>query len=112
MKWTVPIIEELYSSREGMQFNDIQVSLRFVTARNLSKSLKVLQDESMVEKRKIDTDGNQRIVYLLTQRGKGAKEIVKAIKQIGVSWYGIQQHCTSTKCSTCISFINDAQQRL
>jgi DNA-binding HxlR family transcriptional regulator len=111
MKWTIPIIEELYYSREGMQFNEIQVSLRSITARNLSKSLKVLQDESIVVKRRTGAHGDQRIVYLLAQRGKGAEEVVKAIKQAGLSWYGLGQHCTNTKCSTCTAFIcGEAQQ--
>jgi DNA-binding HxlR family transcriptional regulator len=104
MKWTVPIIEELYSSRDGMQFNDIQASLRSITARNLSKSLKILQDESMVEKRKSGAPEDQRIVYLLTRRGKDAEEVVKTIKRVGVSWYGLGRLCASTKCGTCRVF--------
>ena len=111
MKWTIPIIEELYSSGEGMQFNDIQASLRSITARNLSKSLKVLQDESIVVKRKTGARGDQRIVYLLTQRGEEAEEVVKAIKQAGVAWYGLERHCTSTRCGACMDFIGGGTQQ-
>jgi DNA-binding HxlR family transcriptional regulator len=107
MKWSVPILEELYFSTEGMQFNDIQIALRSITARNLSKSLQILQSESMVEKHKIGSSEEQHIVYHLTKRGKEAEEVIESIKRVGISWFGTGRRCTSTKCGTCKVFLGE-----
>lgn len=101
-RWTIPIIEVLYSKHEKMQFNSIQSLLKDVTPKNLSKSLKELSDINVVKKTERKKNGILHTEYTLTEKGSYMMEFIRSAKQLGISIYGIDVSCLNNHCYECL----------
>jgi DNA-binding HxlR family transcriptional regulator len=91
-KWSYPIIKAL---SEPMGFSDLQRELRFITNHILTRELKLLQQERIVE---------QRGRYQLTPAGKALYEALEPLEQWSVKHAGTQHCPPNRKCSTCLSY--------
>ncbi len=104
-KWTIPIIESLYPSRNKASFNNIQMRLgRNITARNLSGNLKELIDANMVKKTEKKENRILHTEYSLTKKGLALREFIRRAKELGIKLYGIDPACTDRRCSECVLF--------
>ena len=109
-RWTVPVIETLYSAKQSMQFNAIRDDIKGVTPKNLSSSLKELIVAGLVEKDGLHYEGltgyESRVAtseYRLTKKGAEFQRFMGQGKELGVEWYGLKG-CPTRKCSQCSLF--------
>ncbi len=81
-KWTLCIINHLGSNEEGYRFNELKRSLDGISPKSLSKRLKELEEQDLVERRVKDTKPPE-VRYILTNRGG---ELSKRIKPL-LEWF-------------------------
>lgn len=100
-RWTVPILENFSSTRIGIQFNDIQISLNGITSKALSESLKELSEADILTKKETTREEFPHTEYFLTEKGVQLQRFIQGAKELGICIYGIDSSCTSRKCSEC-----------
>ncbi len=104
-RWSIPVIEILYSSKSNMQFNSILEEIGNITPKNLSGCLKSLMESGIVERHIVThLNGAQGTEYGLTQNGRLLEKYVIEIKDIGAKWYRLSNVCSNKKCSECPLF--------
>ncbi|MDE1870853.1 MAG: helix-turn-helix transcriptional regulator [Candidatus Micrarchaeota archaeon] len=101
-RWTIPIMEVLYFQHASMQFNAIQSALNGITPKNLSGSLKELSDAQVIKKTARKRNGVLHTDYSLTKRGAYVMEFVRSAKELGISIYGMDASCASSRCYECL----------
>ncbi|WKN43192.1 winged helix-turn-helix transcriptional regulator [Tunicatimonas pelagia] len=79
-KWKLPIILSLSFEPKG--FGEIEKEVLGITPRMLSKELKHLQENFLVNRKVIDSTP-VRIEYSLTKHGKSLKPVILALKNWG-----------------------------
>ncbi len=80
-KWAICIISRLGSNDEGYRFNDLQRSLKGISAKSLSDRLKDLNKENLVD-REVEESVPPKVNYTLTKDGK---ELYQKLKPL-VEW--------------------------
>jgi DNA-binding HxlR family transcriptional regulator len=82
-RWTMLILRDLlmHGSR---RFQDLQDSLVGCAPNTLSSRLKLLEEKGLVE-RKLYEQHPPRLEYLLTEKGRGAKPVLRALMAWGVN---------------------------
>lgn len=108
-RWTVPVIEAVYFSKENASFNVIKRNLRSITARNLSETLGDLCSESLMSRHRVRRGSTVYVEYRLTRKGRELERLIEGMKRLGICWYGINKSCTSTACGTCPAFKGSAK---
>ena len=86
-KWAIPIIEELFFS-EKINFNDLKKSLKHITSRTLSKTLKDFCNEGFIEKKIKKKNNISYTEYSLTKKGEDLHQVIERMKVFGFKWYG------------------------
>lgn len=102
-KWTIPVIEALYSARGKVQFNNLQLGLGPITPKNLSRSLNDLIKAEMIKRVETGGRGLTHTSYVLTKKGTMLQNFILSAKELGVCVYGIDPSCTDKQCINCIS---------
>lgn len=74
----------LLAKNGTMRFSELQKSIGEVTSRILTKQLKELEDDGMVN-RVVSTDGKLKVEYSLTGRGMSIIPVLKAIGEWGLA---------------------------
>ena len=77
-KWAICIISRLGSSEEGYRFNDLQRSLKGISAKSLSDRLKDLNDENLIHRDVIESIP-PKVTYTLTKEGKQLYQHLKPL---------------------------------
>ena len=81
-KWTLSILHALIF--EGTQrFKELQRNVDGITARMLSKELKLLEMNQMIERRVFDT-APITVEYSITQHGRSLEPVIKALYSWGM----------------------------
>ena len=100
-KWIVHIISELLKIKE-ISFNELQEGLinkadENISARILSLSLKLLENENIINR---EVDINTRgVKYSLTEKGKELEVVLALLKGWSVKWDEIKhKKCKSFSC--------------
>ncbi len=106
-KWTIPVLQELYYSRAMLSFNYLGNTISGATQRNLSLSLKELQDAGLIRKTESVIGRAKHTGYAITERGRALINVINAVKQLGVSWYGMDPRCKNFNCASCEFFAAD-----
>lgn len=100
-KWVVFILSELIQSRE-LFFNDLQERLisksgEKISARILSLSLKILENELIID-REVD-ESTRRVKYSLTQKGSELEVVLSLLKGWSIKWDGLKfKQCQTFSC--------------
>ena len=81
-KWKLPIVASLLRGKR--RFNDLQENIEKITPRMLSKELKELEVNGIVERRVYD-QSPVVIEYTLTESGKGVTSVIDAMIDWGLS---------------------------
>lgn len=81
-RWTMLIVRELLSG--SSHFNDLRRGVPRISPALLSKRLRTLTRVGVVER----LDGDNRVTYRLTQRGRELSSVVEALGQWGTRWIG------------------------
>ena len=102
-RWTIPLVEILYSSRGSMQFNSIQVLLGDVSPKNLSVSLRELTDAQIIKRRESKRGGVLHTGYSLTKKGIALEGFIRNAKGLGVCIYDMDPNCINRQCNLCAS---------
>jgi DNA-binding HxlR family transcriptional regulator len=76
-RWTMLILRDLLSHR-SRRFQDLQESLVGCAPNTLSARLKALEECGLVERRPYEQHP-PRLEYVLTEKGKGAKPVIRAL---------------------------------
>lgn len=79
-KWKMPVILSIYNGNK--RFNDILSSIPKITNRVLSKELKHLEENLLINRKVID-DYPIRIEYTISDYGLGLREIAKPLEKWG-----------------------------
>jgi DNA-binding HxlR family transcriptional regulator len=77
------IIRDL--AKKPARFSDLAESLPSVSTRTLTGKLKLLEEEGLVEKKKF-AEFPPRVLYSLTKKGKGLKQVMKAMEKYGATF--------------------------
>jgi DNA-binding HxlR family transcriptional regulator len=101
-RWTIPIVETLHSPSRRMQFSSMQLLLKKITAKNLSRSLKELSNARRVRKIETREKGILHTEYALTEKGVAFRSFITSAKKLGVCLYDIDSSCISKQCINCI----------
>ena len=80
-KWKLPILLALTFNERG--FKELQREVKGITPRMLSKELKHLEENKMVNRKVLDTKP-VKVIYSLTSHGKSIKPVIIALKNWGV----------------------------
>ena len=93
-KWTIPILHNITS--KPISFNELKrISNNLISPILLSTRLKELVSFKIIIKRKI----KGKIVYMLTQEGKGLKKLMIYLKKWAISSnYTLPKECNIKKC--------------
>ncbi len=89
-KWTIPVIEVLYSSRGSIQFNSIIEAVGGITPKNLSACLKELITAGFVERSEVTSiyyNGLIGTQYSLTKKGAAIHKFIMETRVVGASLY-------------------------
>ncbi len=85
-KWTMQILQEFYVNEGERRFNDIQHSLYWITPRVISKRLKEMEDENLIERKVYSEKRPIRIEYCLTDKGADLCGIIRKAQVWGKKW--------------------------
>ncbi len=77
-KWAICIISRLGSKEEGYRFNELQRSLKGISAKSLSDRLKDLDKENLVH-RDVKETVPPKVTYTLTKDGKELYQHLKPL---------------------------------
>lgn len=80
-KWKIPIVGALIHLGQA-RFNELQIVVGKITSRMLSKELKELEINQIVERTVLDANPNS-VQYSITPHGETCKEVIIALKQWG-----------------------------
>jgi DNA-binding HxlR family transcriptional regulator len=81
-KWTVLIIRDLLEGTK--RFGELRASLQGISPKTLTDRLRELADHGLVE-RTMYSEIPPRVEYALTQRGRDAEPIIRALGQWGAT---------------------------
>lgn len=97
-KWTIVILEEI-SLGNGAGFNKIFTRMKKISPKQLSKRLKELENEGLIEKRVVKKIP-VRTSYVLTKKGEDFYKLVIGMKKWNEN-YSENINCSKTVCSNC-----------
>jgi len=85
-KWTLQILQEFFVNKGVRRFNEIQGSLYWITPKVLSKRLKEMETEGLIQRKVFSDNIPVRVEYSLTEKGMGLDEVIKKAKDWGMKW--------------------------
>jgi DNA-binding HxlR family transcriptional regulator len=81
--WTLLIVKSLLHGPK--RFNQIKDNIPEITSRTLSARLKILVDQSIVDRKQF-AEIPPRVEYSLTEMGKDLEKIVEEVEAFGNRW--------------------------
>ncbi|MCL5423927.1 MAG: winged helix-turn-helix transcriptional regulator [Candidatus Marsarchaeota archaeon] len=106
-KWSVPTLEELYYSKNNIQFNELNRRVAGITPKNLTSTLRELNLLGLIKKMDMSIGNSKRIEYSITKNGELAVSLIKTTKEYGAYiTNGEERSCRSRKCIECADFKN------
>ncbi len=104
-KWSIPILEELYYSKNNIQFNELNRRVAGVTPKNLTSTLQELNFLGLIKKIDMSVGNSKHIEYSITKNGELAVSLIKTTKEYGAYiTKGEEKSCRSRKCIECDGF--------
>lgn len=85
-KWALQILQEFFVNNGSRRFNEIQNSLYWITPRVISKRLKEMDDEDLIERRVFSDRSPIKVEYMLTEKGRELNGIIKKAREWGMKW--------------------------
>ncbi len=84
-KWAILILQEMMmpEAEDGLRFSEIQRHLDWITPKVLSKRLKELVSEGILNRHVDSSVIPPRVTYTLTDKGLALKEIIVLMQQWG-----------------------------
>ncbi len=106
-KWSIPILEELYYSKNNIQFNELNRRITGVTPKNLTSTLQELNILGLIKKMDMSIGNSKHVEYSITKSGELAISLIKTTKEYGAYiTNGEDKSCRSRKCIECDNFKN------
>ena len=99
-KWTILILRDLCCSETSIRFNELKRNLSGVTPTILSKRLKELEKDGIIERRIVASEIPVKVEYSLTEKGVALQEIIRDLKDWGVKW-GFKGEHDMLLCDQC-----------
>ena len=90
-RWSIAVLNEFRLSQFS-GFNKF-VKKTGITPRTLSKQLKELEKERLIQKEKED--------YFLTKKGKELCKVIDKLKVWNVKWNNVPKECLEKECTGC-----------
>jgi len=90
-KWTLQILQEFFVNDGERRFNEIQDSLHWITPRVISKRLKEMEAEGLIQRRVLSDKIPVKVEYSLTRKGMGLNEVIKKAKEWGMMWEVVKE---------------------
>jgi DNA-binding HxlR family transcriptional regulator len=87
-RWTILILRNL-TLNKSQRFQDLQDSLKGCAPNTLSARLKALEDRGLIERRQYEAHP-PRFEYVLTDKGRGASPVLKALRAWGTQLQALQ----------------------
>ena len=81
-KWTIPIVEEIYSNRSGIHFNGLLKSIEGITVCMLAKELNGLHTEGFVDRNPVSINNITYVNYTMTKKGVMLIELIDRAKEL------------------------------
>ncbi len=85
-KWSLQILQEFSVNEGKRRFNQIQRSLYWLTPKVLSKRLKEMGEEELIERKVFSDKMPVRVEYSLTEKGRGLEKVIKEARKWGMHW--------------------------
>ena len=85
-KWTLLILRDLYCSQKSLRFNELKRSLKEITPTILSKRLKEMEKDGLIDRKILASEIPVKVEYSLTEKGKGLQKIIQDLKEWGSKW--------------------------
>ncbi|MCL5442553.1 MAG: hypothetical protein M1603_02625 [Candidatus Marsarchaeota archaeon] len=105
-KWFFPVIEEIALSEQGIGFNDLFRSVKYITPRDLVFLLESMQKYSLLKQ--IPTSGKHKL-YAATKEGTSLYNIIEDLKSTAYSSIHPdgRASCKNVKCTDCRWYSRD-----
>ncbi len=103
-RWSIPIIEGIYSEGGITTLNSLLKISPGITPRGLSEILSGLSDTDIIRKSESRKKGVLHTKYFLTENGTELEKVIKSLKSFGTKAYGTSPMCKDRKCSECSLF--------
>lgn len=102
-KWVLPILFELCLRRRQLRFNELQRFLFPITPKVLSKRLKEMEQEEVVERTEKTSEALPAVEYTLTAKGKELLQTIRQLSTWSEKWYGREGlRCPNAKRLACL----------
>ncbi|MCX6695803.1 MAG: helix-turn-helix domain-containing protein [Candidatus Altiarchaeota archaeon] len=99
-KWTLLILRDLYCSDKSVRFNEIKRSIKGITPAILSKRLKEMEGDGIVQRSIMAINMPVKVEYSLTQKGDELRKIICDLKELGENW-GVKEKEEILSCDLC-----------
>ncbi len=83
-RWAGPILLEIISGRD--RFNTLLAGIKGINARTLAARLREFEKLGLVE-RKTGTSSPERVHYVLTEKGKAMRHLLRDIVSFSLRWH-------------------------
>lgn len=83
--WILLIVGSLLEGEK--RFSDLEDDIDGITSSTLSSRLKKLEQEKLVKREQFQCIP-PKVIYSLTEKGRGLKKVVAALQEYGNEWYG------------------------
>lgn len=81
--WTILIVRDLIAGPK--RFGDLSTSLDGISSRTLTKKLKGLEEQDIIERNTFN-EYPPRVEYRVTKKGKKLGDITEAMRKYGEKW--------------------------
>lgn len=85
-KWALQILQEFFVNDGTRRFNEIQNSLYWITPKVISKRLKDMGVEGLIQRRVYSDSTPVRVEYSLTRKGQELSDVIKKARDWGMKW--------------------------
>lgn len=92
-KWTITIVEQIYSDYGGIHFNGLVSSIDGITPSMLAKELEELNSEGILQKKDVSVNNTVYVNYKLTKKGVLLAELIDRAKEFCISCCPLGSSC-------------------
>jgi len=85
-KWSLQLLQEICVNNGRRRFNQFKESLYWITPRVLSKRLREMEKEGLIERKIFSKEIPVRVEYVLTKKGSELDEVIKKARMWGMKW--------------------------
>lgn len=90
-KWALQIMQEFFVNKGVRRFNEIQSSLHWITPKIISKRLKEMEVEGLIQRKVFPDNIPVRVEYSLTEKGKELSGVIKRARKWGMKWEVVKE---------------------